>query len=276
LKAAWPLIEFWRKAMIIEYNRPDTLEQALALLARKEPFSVPLAGGTGLRRINRPLAVVDLQLLGLDGLQRQGNSLHLGATLRLQRLLEELEAGELALEGLKESLAQAICREAAYNQRQAATIAGSLMNASGRSPFATALLALDTKVFWMPGDESIALGDWLPLRAERRNGRLITGVTIPANARLAYEAVARTPADRPIVCVAAAAWPSGRTRIALGGFGQAPTLAFDGTEANGGETAARSAYSEAGDDWASAEYRAAMAAILAGRCLQAVQEQETE
>jgi len=42
-------------------------------------------------------------------------------------------------------------------------------------------------------------------------------------------------------------------------------LAMDGTEAAGIEPAARSAFQDAGDEWASAEYRSEAAAILAVR-----------
>jgi CO/xanthine dehydrogenase FAD-binding subunit len=96
---------------------------------------------------------------------------------------------------------------------------------------------------------------------------LITRITIPLNAHLAYETVARSPADLPIVCAAVAVWPSGRTRAVLGGFGSSPALAFDGTEAEGVEIAARAAYSQAEDQWASAEYRQEMAAVLVKRCV---------
>jgi CO/xanthine dehydrogenase FAD-binding subunit len=105
------------------------------------------------------------------------------------------------------------------------------------------------------------------VRGERLHHRLITQVAIPANARLAYEYVARTPADRPVVCVAAAQWPSGRTRLAVGGFGPAPRLALDGTESEGAGQAARSACSQAQDAWASAEYRQEVAQVLAERCV---------
>jgi len=157
--------------------------------------------------------------------------------------------------------------EATYNLRQVASVAGTLVAADGRSPFATLLLALDAALTLQPGDEQVGLGDLLPLRGERLEGRLITQVTIPSNVRMAYEYVARTPADRPIVCAAVIQWPSGRTRLALGGYGAAPVLAFDGTESEGLETAARSAYSQAGDEWASAAYRQEIAGILAARCL---------
>ena len=161
----------------------------------------------------------------------------------------------------------ALEREASYNLRQAATLAGTLVAADGRSPLATLMLALDAGVILLPGEQQVPLGDLLPLRGEWLPKRLISKITIPTNVRLAYESVARTPADRPLVCAVAAIWPSGRTRVALGGFGAAPLLAFDGTEAQGVEIAARSAYTQAGDTWASADYRADVAGVLAGRCV---------
>jgi CO/xanthine dehydrogenase FAD-binding subunit len=45
---------------------------------------------------------------------------------------------------------------------------------------------------------------------------------------------------------------------------------MDGTEAEGIETAARNAFHEATDEWASAEYRMHVAAILAKRCLESL------
>ena len=62
------------------------------------------------------------------------------------------------------------------------------------------MLALDAGLRLQPGDEQVGLGDLLPLRDERLAHRLITGVSIPLNARLAYDYVARSPADLPIVC----------------------------------------------------------------------------
>jgi CO/xanthine dehydrogenase FAD-binding subunit len=248
--------------MIIEYHRPKTIEEALALLARAYLVTAPLAGGSVLNRPTpQPIAAVDLQSLGLNSLQRRGNFLELGATLTLQSLL--------GAPGLQPALGRAILHEATHNLRQVATVAGTLVSADGRSPFATAMLALDAALNLLPGEDNpLALGDLLPVRAERLHGRLITMVTIPLNVHLAYEYVARTPADRPIVCVAVAVWPSGRTRLALGGYGTAPLLAFDGSEANGAEIAAQSAYSQAGDEWASAEYHMEIAGILARRCIQ--------
>jgi len=255
--------------MILEYHRPTKIEDVMSLLARTDPPTIPLGGGTALERFStRAVAVVDLQLVGLNTIQQQGNTLQIGATLTLQSLADTLKNEKLEnLAGLQ----QAITREATYNLRQVGTVAGALVTASGRSPFATAMLALDAQLRLQPdgnqpGDEQVGLGDLLPVRLERLPHRLITLVSIPLNARLAYEYVARSPADVPIVCAAVAIWPSGRTRVALGGFGDSPVLAFDGSEAEGAEIAARDAYSQAGDEWASAEYRQEVAGVLVKRC----------
>lgn len=248
--------------MIKEYHRPRTLEEAIQLLARSKPPTLPLGGGS---LLNRPspdsFAVVDLQSLGLNVIQRRGNFIDLGATVTLETLLGE---------DLSPALIRAIQHEATYNLRQVATVAGTLVAASGRSPFTTVLLALDAQLTLQPGDEQVSLGDLMPVRAGRLRGRLITQVTLPLNADLAYEYVARTPADQPIVCAAVAQWRAGRTRLALGGFGKAPLLGMDGPGPDGIEKAARDAYSQAGDEWATAEYRREMAPVLARRCLEAL------
>lgn len=254
--------------MIVEYHRPTQLNEALALLARTEPATIPIGGGSALDRTAlRPFAVVDLQALGLNTLQDKGRELALGAALTLQRLADEIEARQ---DGVLADLRKAILHEAAYNLRQVGSVAGTLVAADGRSPFTTAMLALDATLTLQPDEVPVSLGDLLPLRAEKLPHRLITTVTIPLNAHLAYGYVARSPADRPIVCVGAALWPSGRTRVALGGFGEAPMLAFDGSEAQGCEAAARNAYSQAVDQWASAEYRQEIAGILTKRAVESL------
>jgi CO/xanthine dehydrogenase FAD-binding subunit len=247
--------------MIQEYHRPQTLEETLTLLARPEPKTLPLGGGTVLNLSGgESLAVVDLQSLGLDAIQERGNDLEIGATATLQSLY--------ATPNFPAALRAAIKLDTNYNLRQVATLAGALVACDGRSPLATGFLALDAKLTLQPGDEELTLGNLLPLREELLRHRLITKITIPLQVKLAFESVARTPADRPIVCVAVAVWPSGRTRLALGGYGKIPTLAMDGIEATGLEVAAHGSFHEAADEWASAEYRRDVAATLAKRCLQ--------
>ncbi|MBI1855522.1 MAG: FAD binding domain-containing protein [Chloroflexi bacterium] len=275
--------------MITDYHRPQTLDEALTLLA--QPNTVPLGGGT---LLSWPQAdsveVVDLQALGINQIKKNGNSpstssgqrLEIGATVTLQQLMEN--------ENCPEALKRAIKLEAPLNIRNAATVAGAIAACDGRSTFVTALLALDAKLeqailpFGYDVDNSKIeyrmsnIGDFIPLRPRG----LITSITIPVQTEFAFEYVSRTPADKPIVCVALARWNSGRTRLALGGYGKSPMLAMDGphsfpspsgrgTEGEGIEAAARNAFHEAKDEWASAEYRMDIAATLAKRCMDTTQ-----
>ena len=247
--------------MITTYHRPQTLDEALKLLA--QPNTFPLGGGTLLSQpTTDPVQVVDLQSLGLDSLTKKGNDLEIGATCTLQSLLES--------EHCPAALKVAIKLEAPINIRNTATVAGTLVSSDGRSPFATSLLAMDAKLEQAIFDNSTVnsrisnIGEFLPLRSKN----LITKITIPLNAKFAFEFTSKTPADKPIVAAALSQWNSGRTRLALGGYGKSPMLAMDGTEAEGLDAAARNAYHEANDEWASAEYRMDVAATLAKRCLE--------
>ncbi len=246
--------------MIQAYYRPSQLSEALALISRKSPRTLPLGGGTLLSRPNpEVIEVVDLQALGLNKILKKGNTLEIGATATLQDLLDSPHAPPALITALK--------LEAPLNLRNAATIAGTLVVADGRSPFTTLLLAMDATLTIQPQDERIPLGGYLPMRKSGRRDQLITKVKIPLNIKIEFESVARTPGDKPLVCVALAQWSSGRTRLALGGYGPAPTLALDGTETEGLAPAARNAFHEASDAWASADYRMHAAATLSSRCL---------
>ncbi len=247
--------------MITAYHRPQTLAEALTLITRKSPLTFPLGGGTLLSHgVPEAIEVVDLQELGLNQIKRIGNSIEIGATATLQSLVED--------PGLPGALHSALKLEAPLNLRNSATVAGTIVAADGRSTFTSVLLSLDARLTMLrPEAETLGLGDLLPVRNRILPRALITSVQIPANVKLAFEYVARTPADTPIVCTALARWPSGRTRLALGGYGPAPLLAMDGSDAEGLEAAARNAFHEATDPWGSAEYRMEVAATLARRCL---------
>ena len=244
--------------MITAYHRPKTLDEALTLLT--QPNRTPLGGGTLLSRpTTDPVEAVDLQALSLDSIKKSGNNLEIGATVTLQQLLES--------EHCPEPMKSALKLEAPLNLRNAATVAGTLVAGDGRSTFGTILLALDAKIEtrYSTDDSRMSnIGEFLPLRPQG----LITSITIPLNVRLAFDYVSRTPADKPIVCAALAQWNSGRTRLVLGGYSKSPLLAMDGTESEGVEAAARNAFHEATDEWASAEYRMDVAATLARRCLE--------
>jgi CO/xanthine dehydrogenase FAD-binding subunit len=247
--------------MITAYHRPRSIDEALRLIGRSSPVTLPLGGGSVLsHQRGEDIEVVDLQGLGLNRTSRSGNTLAIGATVTLQQLLESME--------IPKAMTPALRLEAPLNLRNAATIGGTLMMCDGRSGFVAMLLALDSKITMLrPAVETLGLGEFLPMRPNFGRGCLITGIEVPLGAKTEFDYVARTPADSPIVAVAVAQWPSGRIRLAVSGHGKMPLLAMDGNGAEGLEAAARNAMHGADDPWGSADYRMDVAATLARRCL---------
>lgn len=246
--------------MIKAYFRPKTIQEAVDLLSSPNQKMVPLGGGTILsQNRDHEVAVVDLQECGLDRIAAHGSLLRIGATATLQTIG--------AHPGLSEHLREAVSKEANVNIRQKATIAGCVVSSDGRSVFLTALLALDSTLSWLPGSQQQGIGAFLLSRDKDWPGKFIEWVAIPLSAKLRVASVGRSPADLPVICVSLAVWPTGRVRIALGGFGPYPILAMDSPESDGAEYAVRDALTNSGDAWASAEYRQETAAMLVRRLL---------
>src|SRR3990172_4995517 len=163
----------------LKYVRPESIEQALEHLAS----GIALGGGTTLApRRNSLETVVDLQGLGLSDLEVAGGKVVAGAGCSLQQIVE-------AKGTMVEALVEACRREAAWNLRNMATLAGAVLACDGRSPLTTALLAVGAAV------DLDDLLDRRPLAA----GTLVTALQWKTKATLRYEQVARSPADRPIV-----------------------------------------------------------------------------
>jgi len=243
----------------LDYYRPESLEEALALLGQ----GVPLAGGTRLTPERRDLAgVIDLQDIGLDTLDLMGSQLSLGATVTLQMLVD-CEAAPPALQ-------DAARREAGWNIRNAASLGGILHAADGRSHLLTTLAACEVVVQVMPGEETMSLGDYLDFR-KGEQAHLVTGIEVNIPARLKVSYVARSPSDRPIL-ITAAAWyrdTPDSVRLAMGGAGSRPSCAVVETveQASG---LATSVYAGAEDAWASAAYRQSAGGTLAVRLFEEV------
>ena len=253
---------------LTEYHKPETIEEALKLLRRTSVKTVPLAGGTSLvpSAAHDVQAVVDLSALGLSYVK----GLSIGATTTLQTIVEHAELRAYA-DGV---LTAAILDSASRQTREGATLAGSIISAAGNSPLFTALLALDARLTVRTGrgtrEEEVALPYFTP-----QPRALILQVTLPVlndGAHAAYEKVARTPADLPIVCVAARATiDQGELRdirLALGGVGEKPIVI---TQPSGSiEELAQLAVATVtpGDDYfASADYRREMIGVLTKRVL---------
>ena len=243
--------------MIIEYHRPETEAEAIALLSHTDPKTVPLGGGTVLSRTEEQVAVVDLQALGWNAIRESGTFVIAGSGVTLEALRSYF--------GADSALGRAIAIEAGKNIRDMATLGGTLGNNDGRSPLLTALLALGVELMVKPGEEGYEVDQWLEARKSFRSSKVIASVFFSRSTSLEFESIGRSPLDLPMLCCAVARNGQHQVRIAIGGFGESPCLAFSGTDQEDYLPGVEEALQNSGDQWASAEYRLQTGRILVRR-----------
>jgi len=240
--------------MITQYHRPLTLDDAIALIAR--PEAVVLAGGTSINAAPGRAAstAVDLQDLDLAGIDVEGDGVRIGATTRLQDLVDSA-----LIPTVLRDLAR---REGPSTIRTMATVGGTIGTADPESELLAGLLAFGARVtLARAGSPTEHTLDDILSDAGLLNGSIITAVTVPTSGRAVADRVGRTPMDRPIVM--AVAYGDGATvRLAMTGVASVPVIVnpehigdldpppdFRGTSA----------------------YRAGLAEVLANRVLAAVE-----
>lgn len=228
------------------YYRPQTIEEALALL--EQPNAAPLAGGTRLLANDIEVeTVVDLQDLGLSGIERDENTLYIGAMTRLVDL-ENYQAPEV--------LKRAIHRAGANTFRNQATLGGLIASREPDSELLALLLTMETQLRFADRDDMMLIDYLTP--DEHPQG-LITEIHAPLqNGVGAIERVARTPADTPIVAVAV--WKTDKLTVAASGISPRPTLL----------DTANPQVTHPGDFRGSATYRQEMVKVLLRRAFEAV------
>jgi probable selenate reductase FAD-binding subunit len=267
------------------YHRPNSIDEAVTLLRQGGPGTVALAGGTKLVASGRRdvAAVVDLRELPLAYVRTQEATLHIGATTKLQQVIDTPEMQTFA-SGVLAETARAV---AARNLRNAATVGGTVASAGGDDPLLTALVALDaTLTVYAPKSRQIPLVGFLAYRERLLNdSALITQISLPlliGPLGAAYTAIGRTPRDRPILCAVArlelAKGVAGNVRLALGGVAPVPVRAnaaeqllerkkLSDAEIEAAAEQAATGLTPTGDFRGSAEYRREMARVLARRAL---------
>jgi probable selenate reductase FAD-binding subunit len=252
------------------YHRPTDLQQALALLAK--PGARPLAGGTALLADEVAAdSVVDLQALGLDGLHFDGAQWRIGATCRLQNLAEAAPEG-----GPAHLMQQAIYAAGPNTFRNAATLGGLIASRPAASELLALLLVLEAQLSLLSLHEgqTLPLSDYLA--APTPPPGLISQIALPWEAgRGALRRVARTPADAPIVAVAAWRVADGPVKLAASGIGprpmRLPEADFDLEEAI---RAGQAQMQHPGDFLGSADYRREMLGVLMRRAILASVQEE--
>ncbi len=132
--------------------------------------------------------VVDLQSTGLDKIQISGQQIMVGATTRLDSMMEN--------PNLDAEITRAIRLDASKNIRNMATLGGWLISSDGRSAFSTVLLALDIALTWEPNSVRFvwAIG-FRSVKSTPRGTAYRNGMELASE--LVFDNVARSPKDRP-------------------------------------------------------------------------------
>ena len=220
------------------YCRPDTLDEALDLLAEFGGEASVLAGGLSLgamlnMRLARPEAVVDVgRLGGLAGLEPGSGAVATGALLRQADAM-----GSAELAAAVPLLADALPHVGHYQTRARGTLGGSVAHAdpSAEIPLCLVTLGGEVRLRSRGGVRAVPAGDFFLgiLATDRRDDEMVTALRWPrpaAGAGFAFEEVARRRGDFAIVAAAAAVELDGGGRIrslslGLGGVEDRPFLA---------------------------------------------------
>ena len=251
---------------IRDYQRPADTPAALDAL--RQPGAAPLAFGP--RVPDEPFAnmetAVDLSTLNLTYIREEGGAIHIGAGTSLQDLasspLLQMHAGGV--------LAQAARLAAGLGLRQLATLGGVLTTVDGPQEVRLALLALNATVI-LRGDKLTEI----PVADFRSAGqRLLREVKFfRTRGSGALARVARTPNDEAIVAAVAVITPE-TVALAVAGASPAPLLKFtsiSNLHASAFIESLVTLCNPTSDYRGSAEYRKAMASVLARRALEQAQ-----
>ena len=237
--------------MITQYHRPLTLDEAIALNAR--PDAVILAGGTSVNADpdRKPLTAIDLQALDLAGVDTDGEFVRIGATTRLQDLVDSS-----LIPAILRDLAR---REAPNTIRNAATIGGTIGAVDPESELLAGLLAFGATVtLARAGSTTEHALDEILDDVALLNGAIMTSVLIPSNGLAAADRTGRTPMDRPIVMAVAHRDHNGAIRLAMTGVASRPVIV---------DPAQVASLDPPSDFRGSSDYRKSIAGVLVGRVL---------
>lgn len=195
--------------MITEYHRPPNLQEALKLLSRKDPITVPLAGGTILSRFSEEdVEAVDLQLLNLNQISKNCEVLSIGATTTLQALMDYSDTPVC----MKDSL----LFEGTHNLRQVATVGGTLISSKGDSLFSAIILACNAEMQWEPGSQEVLYEKWLKGPKSQNQVKLLVEIHFLFDSVVKFEKVSITPRSKPDLFVVKA-FEGKQIRYVLGG-----------------------------------------------------------
>lgn len=278
------------KPAVFSYGKPDTLEEALSLMAEHGHDASVLAGGQSLvpvlsMRIARPAHVVDLNAVpGLSVIEAEPEALVVGAMTRQRAALEsELLRDECPL------LAEALAHVGHPETRNRGTVGGSIAHSDPAAEIGAVAVACDAEVVLRSstGTRAEPVSDFLlaPYMTARQPDELIVETRFPRTRGAwgwAFQEIARRHHDFALVAVAVGIelvdGAIGQARIAYAGAGGTALRAHGAEDLLRGATPSAEAFSEAArlasteidpptDILASADYRRHVATVLTQRSL---------
>jgi 2-furoyl-CoA dehydrogenase FAD binding subunit len=275
------------KPVAFEYCRPDTLGEALGILAERREDAAVLAGGMSLGpmlnlRMVRPKTVVDIsRIAGLGGIALRGDRIVTGATMvQADALGSVVVSKELPL------LALALPWVGHFQTRNAGTLGGSVAHADPSAEIPLCAVVSDATIVLRSRrrERRVRAGDFFvgALTTVRQPDELLVAIDWPRagpNEGHAFAEIAQRHGDFAIAAAACEVVLDGDGRIGrlvlgLGGVVDRPivvdTQAVIGAMADGGmiETLAwriATKLAPMEDHAATADYRRALARVLTER-----------
>jgi 2-furoyl-CoA dehydrogenase FAD binding subunit len=230
-----------------DYARPDTVDEALALLAEYGDDARILAGGQSLlpmlnlRLLDVGVLIDISRIAELDVIHDRGDKIEIGAAVTQNKLMAWPQlAQKMPL------LAAALPFVGHFQTRNKGTVCGSIAHAdpSSEIPLALAVCGGEVLLRSQRGSRVLAAAAFQQdmLTTARAPDELITAVRFPVTGErgVAFREVARRHGDFAIIAIAAALEDGGAVRLGVGGMAGRPVvrrLAADNAAAAIGEWA---------------------------------------
>jgi aerobic carbon-monoxide dehydrogenase medium subunit len=232
------------KAAPFAYERPSTVDAAIALMAETNGAAKIMAGGQSLGpmlnlRLVQPDLIIDITgLAELKQAGREGDELVIGACVTHG----DIEDGRIP--DVTRQAMQRVASNIAYRAvRNRGTIGGSLSHADPAADWVSALPALGAKVRLRnpKGHRDVAVEDFMTgaLESALRADELLESVRVPtrrASARWAYVKACRKPGEFAHAIAAVLIDPEAATaRVVIGAIEAPPIVLRDASALFGGK-----------------------------------------
>jgi 2-furoyl-CoA dehydrogenase FAD binding subunit len=214
-----------------DYARPDTAEEAVALLAEYGDDARILAGGQSLvpmlnLRLIEAKVLIDISRVAeLDAITDRGGVIEIGAAVTQNKLM-----AWPPLQDRLPLLAAALPFVGHFQTRNKGTVCGSIAHAdpSSELPLALAVLGGEVVLRGKRGERVLAAADFQKdmLTTARAVDELIVAVRFPAGGGngVAFREVARRHGDFAIIAVAAAVAGNDTVQLGVGGMAGRPMV----------------------------------------------------